>query len=95
MLNPKVSLALDLLGARVLHSPRLETFPFEAVGPFGSVSLRDLQFQTESFWMTSGSAGLKANVASRLLINVNLRFAMGHAGLTDKLTPLVGIEWSF
>jgi hypothetical protein len=95
MLNSRVSLALDVLGERVLHSPRLETFPFVAEGPFGSVNLRDLQFQTASFWMTSGSAGLKANVASRLLININLKFAMGHAGLTDKLTPLVGIEWSF
>jgi hypothetical protein len=95
MVNSRVSLALDVLGERVLHSPRLETFPFVAEGPFGAADLRDLRFREASFWMTTGSAGLKANVAPRLLINFNLRFAMGHAGLTDRLTPLVGVEWAF
>ncbi|HEY3883842.1 MAG TPA: transporter, partial [Vicinamibacterales bacterium] len=47
--NPKVSLVFDALGERLMNSPRLTTFPFEATGPFGSVSLRDLQFTTASF----------------------------------------------
>jgi len=66
-----------------------------ATGPFGSVELHDLAFTTGSFWSTSGSVGLKANLAGRLLINANLRFALNHAGLTDQLTPLIGMEWAF
>jgi hypothetical protein len=93
--NPRLTLLFDVLGQRFLHSPRLSTFDFVAQGPAGSADLRDLQFQTSSFWTTSGSAGLKANLAPRLLINFNLRFAMGTAGLTDRLTPLLGVEWAF
>jgi hypothetical protein len=93
--NPRLSLVLDLLGQRLLHSPRLSTFDFLAEGPAGSVNLRDLQFQTASFWTSSGSVGLKANLAPRLLINFNLRFAINDAGLTDRITPLLGMEWAF
>jgi hypothetical protein len=93
--NPRLSLLFDLLGQRLVRSPRLSTFDFVAVGPFGSVSLRDLQFQTASFWTSSGSVGLKANLAPRLLINFNLRFAISSAGLTDRVTPLIGMEWAF
>ena len=93
--NPRLSLVFDVLGQRFIRSPRLTTFDFVAEGPAGSVELRDLQFTTSSFWTTSGSAGLKANLASRLLINFNLRFAMSDAGLTDRVTPLIGLEWAF
>lgn len=93
--NPHLSVVFDVLGQRFIHSPRLSTFDFLAEGPASSVSLRDLVFQTSSFWTASGSAGLKANLATRLLINFNLRFAIGSAGLTDRITPLVGVEWAF
>ena len=93
--NPRLSLLIDVLGQRLIRSPRLSTFTFLAEGPFGAASLRDLQFQTASFWTTSGSVGLKANLAPRLLINFNMRFAIGEAGLTDRVTPLLGVEWAF
>jgi hypothetical protein len=95
IMNPHVTLVFDALAQRVLNSPRLQTFPFVATGPYGSVPLEDLTFVNESFWSTTGSVGLKANLASRLLINFNLRFALNHAGLTDRLTPLIGLEWAF
>ena len=94
-INSHVSLVFDLLGQRFIKSPRLSTFDFVADGPAGSVNLQDLRFDTSSVWTTSGSAGLKANVATRLLINVNRRFAIGSAGLTDRITPLIGLEWAF
>jgi hypothetical protein len=93
--SPHLSVVFDVLGQRVIHSPRLSTFDFLAQGPAGSVSLRDLQFETSSFWSTSGSAGLKANLGTRLLIDFNVRFSMGSAGLTDRITPLLGLEWAF
>ena len=95
IMNPHVTVVFDVLAQRFLNSPRLQTFPFVASGPAGSVALEDLSFVSESFWSTSGSVGLKANLARQLLINVNLRFALNHAGLTDRLTPLIGMEWAF
>jgi hypothetical protein len=29
------------------------------------------------------------------LVNFNLRFAIRGAGLTDRITPLLGMEWAF
>jgi len=34
-------------------------------------------------------------VARRLLVNCNLRVQPGQAGLTDRIAPLIGIEWGF
>ena len=72
-MNPHVTVIFDALAQRFLDSPRLQTFPFVASGPAATVDLQDLVFTTESFWATSGAIGLKANLARRLLINVNLR----------------------
>ena len=94
-LNTRVSLVADVIGQRVIDSPRLRTFPFVATGPNGEVALDDLRFETASYWAANGAVGIKANVAPRLLINFNLRFALNRAGLTDRLAPLVGAEWAF
>jgi hypothetical protein len=93
--NPRLSLVVDLLSQRIINSPRLSTFDFVAVGPVSSVALEDLQFTTGSYWTTAGAIGVKANLAPRLLINFNLRFAASKNGLTDRLTPLIGAEWAF
>lgn len=93
--SPHLSVVFDVMGQRFLKSPRLTTFPFLAEGPAGSVALTDLRFDTASFWASSGAVGLKTNVAPRLLIDFNLRFALNGAGLTDRVTPLLGLEWSF
>jgi hypothetical protein len=94
-LNDRLSLVADVIGQRIINSPRLATFPFIATGPAGSVALQDLRFQSASYWATNAAAGLKVNVAPRVLVNVNLRFAVGNNGLTDRLSPLVGVEWAF
>jgi hypothetical protein len=94
-LNSRVSLVADVIGQRVIDSPRLRTFPFLATGPNGEAALEDLSFDTASYWAANGAVGIKANVAPRLLINFNLRFALNRAGLTDRLAPLVGAEWAF
>jgi hypothetical protein len=93
--NSRLSIVFDIIGARVFDSPRLSTFQSDISGPFGSVSLGDLRFDTASYWSTSGAFGMKANVAPQLLLNLNLRFALDNSGLTDRLAPLVGLEWAF
>jgi hypothetical protein len=93
--NDRFSIVVDLTGQRVLDSPRLITTVRTAEGPAGSVTLPDLQFTTDSYWVNSGALGFKANVAARLLINFNLRFAIGENGLTDRIAPLLGFEWAF
>lgn len=93
--NARLSVVMDVIGQRVINSPRLSTFDFIATGPAGRATLRDLSFATASYWATNGAIGLKANVAPRLLINFNMRFALGSSGLTDRIAPLIGAEWAF
>jgi hypothetical protein len=64
-------------------------------GVAGSVMLEDVLFQRESYWTTAGGFGMKGNVAQKILVTFNLRFAITDAGLTDRLAPLLGLEWSF
>lgn len=93
--NPRLSLVLDLVGQHVISAPRLSTFAFAATGPSGTAALRDLRFQNASYWGSSGAVGAKLNVAPRLLINFNLRFALNDGGLTDRVSPLIGAEFAF
>ena len=93
--NPRFSMVFDVLGQRVLNSPRLSVYTLHATGAAGSADLPDIRFSTDSYWATDASLGFKANVASRLLVNFNMRFNLGDKGLADRVAPLIGIEWSF
>ena len=48
-----------------------------------------------SFNTLSGSLGFKVNVVNRLLLDANLLFALDNHGVRDKVTPLIGFEYSF
>ena len=43
----------------------------------------------------SGSIGFEGHLIDRLLLHVNLLFKLDEPGLRDKVTPLVGIEYTF
>ena len=94
-LNDRFSIVVDLTGQRVLDSPRLLTRTTTVTGPSGSVTLPDIRFESASYWVNSGALGFKANLATKLLINFNLRFGIGENGLADRVAPLLGFEWAF
>jgi hypothetical protein len=93
--NSRFSIVFDVLGQRVLDSPRLSTYTLTASGVAGTADLPDIRFSTGSFWAADGALGFKANVAAHVLLNFNLRFALGQNGLSDRIAPLLGVEWSF
>ncbi len=90
--SDKLTLAFDFLGQRVIDSSRLGRSSF--LGTDGN-TYPDFQSRFGSFDVNSGAVGLKTNVAGRLLINFNLRFRLNQAGLHNRVSPLVGIEYSF
>ena len=101
--TPKITLALDVLGRRVLnssstdlsakHSPRLKTETFHALQ--GGLTFPSIHFVNEPFNVINGAAGVKVNAGGRLLVDVNVLFKLDNGGLRDKVTPLVGFEYSF
>jgi hypothetical protein len=94
-LTDRFSIVADLAGQRVLDSPRLLTRQTVVTGPAGTVTLPDIRFESTSYWISNGAIGFKANLAPRLLVNFNMRFAIGDNGLSDRIAPLLGFEWAF
>ena len=76
---------------QIFDTPLLVARTFE-VGTTG-LSFPDISFRTGSIDAVAGSAGLKVNIAPHILANFNLRFHIAGGGLTDRVTPLIGIEF--
>ena len=93
--NSRFSIVFDVLGQRVLNSPQLSTYTLAARGVAGSADLPDIRFANGSYWSTNGALGFKANVAPKVLVNFNMRFNIAGGGLSDRIAPLIGVEWAF
>jgi hypothetical protein len=91
--HPRVTLALDVLGRYIIDSPRVQLSDFHALD--GRSVFPNITFDTGSISELSSAAGLKINVAGRLLVNTNLLVRLNSGGLRDKVSPLVGVEYAF
>lgn len=90
----RLSLAIDLLGQRVIDAPRLVAETFTTL--VGGVSFPNVKFeQSSSFNINNGAVGLKLNPFGGLLLNVNMLLKLDNGGMRDKITPLVGIAYTF
>jgi len=91
-LTPKVTLAFDLLGQRVVDSPRLQESDFVAAN---GQTFPNIHFERSSFNVTNASVGAKVNAGGSLLVDLSVLVRLNGAGLRDTVTPLVGFEYSF
>ena len=89
----RFTLALDVIGRHVKDSPRLVAATFRS--PSGA-QFPDVHFApASSFGVLSGAAGIKLNLFRRLLLDANVLVKLNDAGMRDRLTPLVGVEYAF
>ncbi len=88
--NPRVTLAFDLLGRYFIDAERLRAEDFHALD--GRSVFPNIVFEQDSFNAMSGAMGLKANAFGRFLIDVNVLFKLDEHGLRDKVTPLIGLN---
>jgi len=88
-----LTLAFDILGRRVIDSQQLVPETFRALD--GQSTFPNIAFQPSSFNELDAAIGFKVNVAGRLLVDFNVLFKLNDSGLRDKVTPLLGIEYSF
>jgi hypothetical protein len=91
--NPRLTVALDILGQYIIDSQRLVSYDFQALD--GRSVFPNIAFVEDSFNVLRGSVGVKVGLLERLLIDVNMLFALDSHGLRDKVTPLVGLEYAF
>jgi hypothetical protein len=91
--NNRLTLAFDLLGTYTIDAQRLQPQTFNALD--GRSTFPNIAFARESFNMVNGSVGFKADLIQRLLLQANLLFKIDENGLRDKVTPLIGVEYTF
>jgi hypothetical protein len=91
--NSRLTVAFDVIGQYVINAERLRSQPFNALDERSVFP--NVAFTRDSFNALSGSVGMKANLLERLLLDVNLLFKIDEHGLRDRVTPLIGLEYSF
>ena len=91
--NPRLTVAFGVLGRYVMDAKRLKSETFHALD--GRSTFPNIAFEEASFSELNGTIGMKANVFGRLLLNLNLAFSLDTHGLRDKVTPLIGLDYSF
>ena len=91
--NPRLTVAFDVLGTYAIDAQRLRPQPFQALD--GRSVFDNIGFVRESFNTVNGSIGFKADLIQRLLLQANLLFKIDEHGLRDKVTPLIGLEYTF
>lgn len=89
----RLTMAFDVLGRYVIDGKRLARQDFRALD--GRSTFPNIVFANDSFSEWNGAFGLKANVFGPLLVNMNLLFRLNANGLRDKVTPLIGIDYTF
>lgn len=92
------TLALDVLGQRVIDAPRLvratfNTQPSDLVTT--SLSFQEISKINESFNIVNGSVGVKVSLGHNYLATANLLIKLNDGGLRDKYAPLFGISKTF
>ncbi len=90
--NDRFSITGDWISRLSIDSPRVKLVSETISGTYGSVTLQDIAFERSSFWASSAAVGCKMNAKGRLLVDFNLRFTVTDNGLTDRVTPLIGLD---
>lgn len=101
-LHPRATLTADLLGRTLFDTGRIvddtRTFSYALrLAPTNvlSTTRTTVAAETGNLNLLFGAANLKVNLAGHLLLNAGAIFGLGEAGLKDKVTPVVGIDYSF
>jgi hypothetical protein len=91
--HPRLTLAVDVLGRSVINGSRLLRRTFQGLD--GRTLLPDIAFRKGTLHELSAATGFKLNIGNRLLVNGNLLFRLNSDGLSDKVSPLLGVEYAF
>jgi Putative MetA-pathway of phenol degradation len=95
-----VTVALDILGQRLIDAPRLVSSTVTRAPDISNnltapLTLSTIGSTTGSFNIVNGSAGVKVSLGHNLLATANLLIQMNSGGLRDKLAPLFGLSYAF
>jgi Putative MetA-pathway of phenol degradation len=93
-----LTFSVDYLGQAVVNAPRVfrETFVTQNIpGGTGALSLPTISGGRDTVVLSTGSAGLKYNLAGNLLLTTNILFRLDNKGLRQNITPLIALSYAF
>ena len=106
--HPRLSLSVDVIGRTLRNVPRFglmtQSFPYRLVtdpappappARHAEYQALDITSAKGNMTLLLGAAGLKWNVASRLLLNVNVLFPLNDQGLRPGVTPAFSFDYTF
>ena len=93
---PKVTLIVDLLGRHILGGGRVVP---EAFTPppnlFGATGFTVTTVQPNGIRKLTLAPGLKWNLKGNMLLSLNALVPLSDNGLSDRFTPVIGLDWTF
>jgi hypothetical protein len=103
VLEPRVTVIGDLVGRTLLDVGRLglvsKTFQFQPPGnpapPLASMNFEEFEPRAGNLNLLYGTAGVKVNPRGNLLISASVLFPLSDAGLKNRLTTIIGMEYAF
>jgi hypothetical protein len=98
--SDRVTIAGDIIGRSLRNAGRLQMTDtvYNPNPPAGVTSITRGQFTllpNENLNLLLGAVGVKANVTGSLLVTANLLFPLTSNGVTSKVTPVIGFDYSF
>jgi hypothetical protein len=103
VVEPRVTVIADLVGRNLRNAGRLDlitkTFQFQPAGspppPIGSMQFDEFEPRTGNLNLLYGTAGVKVNPKGNFLISASVLFPLTDAGLKNRLTTIIGMDYAF
>jgi hypothetical protein len=88
-----LTFVFDILGRTVFDATQLSIGTFTALD--GTSTFDNIEFQEGNFNIADAAVGLKFNAYRDLLIDFNVLFKLNDSGIRARVSPLIGVEYSF
>ena len=103
VLEPRVTVIGDIVGRTLRNAGRLDlvskTFQYQPPGspapPVASVQFDEFEPRDGNLNLLYGTAGVKVNPWGNLLISASVLFPLTDAGLKNRLTTIIGMDYAF
>jgi hypothetical protein len=103
VVEPRVTIIGDVVGRTLRNAGRLElmskTFQFQPAGtpapPVASMQFDEFEARTGNLNLLYGTAGVKINPKGNILFSASVLFPLTDAGLKNRLTTIVGMDYAF
>lgn len=102
-LEPRITVIGDIVGRNLRNAGRLDmiqkTFQFQPGGnpapPISSMQFDEFEPRQGNLNLIYGTAGVKVNPRGNWLISASVLFPLSDAGLKNRLTTIVGMDYAF